>query len=71
MKRGRPPKAIYIPQYRVIALCAGCPLRRCVGTGDARCPVRVESRKRWSRDNRNRVEYQRKRYLAKKETQNG
>lgn len=66
-KRGRPPKEIRIPLSRVITLCADCPLRRCVGTGDARCPVRIETRKYWSRKNRNRVEYQRQRYLAKLE----
>jgi hypothetical protein len=67
MRLGRPPKAIRILQSEVTALCAHCPLRRCVGTGDARCPVRIESHKRWATDNRKRVEYQRRRYLAKKE----
>jgi hypothetical protein len=67
-KRGRPPKEIGIPQSRVIVLCANCPLSQCRGTGDALCPVRIETRKYWSRKNRKRVEYQRERYLAKKNT---
>ncbi len=66
MKRGRPAKAVGIPQAEVIQLCSSCPLRACVGTGSSRCPVRIASRRRWSRDNRSRVEYQRERYLAKK-----
>lgn len=66
MRRGRPAKEIRVSQSRVAVLCASCPLPRCVGTGDARCPVRIETRKYWSRKNRNRVEYQRQRYLAKK-----
>lgn len=65
-KRGRPPKEIDIPQSRAIVLCAACPLPRCRGTGDALCPVRIETRRVWSMKNRKRVEYQRRRYLAKK-----
>lgn len=66
MKRGRPPKAIRVSPARVLELCASCPLSQCRGTGDALCPVRIETKKYWARKNRGRVEYQRERYLAKK-----
>ena len=65
-KRGRPPKRILVSQSEMIVFCANCPLSRCRGTGDALCPVRIESRKGWSRENRKRVEYQRERYLKRK-----
>ena len=60
-KPGRPPKAIRISRAEVTALCLACPLKRCVGTGDARCPVRIASRKRWRRDYRARCDRERER----------
>lgn len=68
MRRGRPAKAVRVAEDQIVVFCANCPLPRCRGTGDARCPVRIETRKYWSRKNRKRVEFQRLRYLAKKAT---
>lgn len=50
--RGRPPKRVKITKQRMGELCTHCPFAQCYGTGDARCPVNIESRAAWRADYR-------------------
>src|SRR5262249_29624991 len=42
---------IHLPQERQVEICLSCKLDECVNVTDPRCPIRIEQRVEWRRQN--------------------